>query len=150
MNLLHDVPNGDLPPPQSEASTRSCSATPVDCALQRCESDIEPVTFFLRQGSFAPNPDGRVVCVLGEQQRPGSHCRVPQSFGAADEMEAHLDLVEQKSDLQYAGVETGSVQCPVPEALRPSCFIHSQKPGVESRSSLPSEPIRREVVVKPV
>src|SRR6185436_19103338 len=27
MNLLHDVPNGDLPPPQSEASIRCCSAT---------------------------------------------------------------------------------------------------------------------------
>src|SRR5215475_467259 len=26
MNLLHDVPNGDLPPPQSEASIRCCSA----------------------------------------------------------------------------------------------------------------------------
>src|SRR5262245_59006317 len=25
MNLLHDVPNGDLPPPQSEASIRCCS-----------------------------------------------------------------------------------------------------------------------------
>src|SRR6185369_5999143 len=30
MNLLHDVPNGDLPPPQSEASIRCCSATLVD------------------------------------------------------------------------------------------------------------------------
>src|SRR5712692_3394899 len=26
MNLLHEVPNGDLPPPQSEASIRCCSA----------------------------------------------------------------------------------------------------------------------------
>src|SRR5881227_789937 len=26
MNLLHDVPKGDLPPPQSEASIRCCSA----------------------------------------------------------------------------------------------------------------------------
>src|SRR5207253_8690808 len=26
MNLLHDVPNGDFPPPQSEASIRCCSA----------------------------------------------------------------------------------------------------------------------------
>src|SRR5262249_8866839 len=26
MNLLHDVPNGDLPPPQSEASILCCSA----------------------------------------------------------------------------------------------------------------------------
>src|SRR4026207_2393791 len=30
MNLLHDVPNGDLPPPQSEANIRSCSARLVD------------------------------------------------------------------------------------------------------------------------
>src|SRR5262249_34639287 len=26
MNLLHDVPNGDFPPPQSEANMRCCSA----------------------------------------------------------------------------------------------------------------------------
>src|SRR5262245_24619177 len=30
MNLLHDVPNGDLPPPQSEASIRCCSAARLE------------------------------------------------------------------------------------------------------------------------
>src|SRR6516162_3363951 len=30
MNLLHDVPNGDFPPPQLEASIRCCSAARLE------------------------------------------------------------------------------------------------------------------------
>src|SRR5438105_9678064 len=30
MNLLHEVPNGDFPPPQSEARIRCCSAARLD------------------------------------------------------------------------------------------------------------------------
>src|SRR5215831_19630661 len=44
MNLLHDVPNGDLPPPQLDASIRCCSTARLESIQFR-----SPMNFGLRQ-----------------------------------------------------------------------------------------------------
>src|SRR5215468_11323659 len=44
MNLLHEVPNGDLPPPQLDASIRCCSTARLESIQFR-----SPLNFGLRQ-----------------------------------------------------------------------------------------------------
>src|SRR5712671_6890537 len=52
MNLLHDVPKGDLPPPQSEASIRCCSAKLESINYPTLPRGLKPPGYHFSSRSF--------------------------------------------------------------------------------------------------